>query len=197
MSEKSIPIAIRVPSDLIERIDYEIEEYQYFTTRPAFILDGIRDLFRYFIDLKGQNEQIFKSAYGDNPTVGYESLKKMMLVSVFQEYYTGEGGYKKYVGASCQIMLRIPAGLYKDINTFIATENLCEDFSVFWKTAILFQLRESKRKRDFIADVEKAIAEDQKMMKSAADAMNSTISDIQKKNALDLLKFFTPFNKGT
>ncbi|MBO7351529.1 MAG: hypothetical protein J6U12_01235 [Candidatus Methanomethylophilaceae archaeon] len=106
--------SVRLPKDLVDRIDAQIDTKLYFSTRPEFVLFAMKstamimaEKYRKMLEMVNDNEIM-------RYIKGQEKLLTARVGDAILEKYK-----KNYCGDPVQIMIRIPEGLNKIIDEFI------------------------------------------------------------------------------
>ena len=128
-------ISIRLPGELVEKIDYYIGLLGYFQTRPAYIVNSMEVLFRSFVGSRlkvdAEIEKLRETAPVDSDVI--RDITRT-LVSRYMEKY------EVYSGDNIQILLRVPCGLLKDIDDYADVLGFYSKKSDFIRMAVINQI---------------------------------------------------------
>ena len=128
-------ISIRLPGELVEKIDHYIELLGHFQTRPAYIVNSMEVLFRSFVGSRlkvdAEIEKLRETAPIDSEVIRDITRR---LVSGYMEKY------EVYGGENIQILLRVPCGLSKDIDDYANVLGFYSKKSDFIRMAVINQI---------------------------------------------------------
>ncbi len=140
--------SVRIPKELADRIDEQINVKKFFTTRPDFILYAMRSTVELMADKYIQVKSIvssnenFSALEGQVDTmiggIGRELLKKC----------------DEYQGEPVQILIRIPNGLKEYIENFIWRIGLATSTIDFIRISIICCLESIERMDQVTKDVD-------------------------------------------
>lgn len=147
---------IKLPGDLVAKIDNLIETEQYFTSRPEFILFSFRSTVIILVERQLrirdmiENDKTFAMA-GEMTKeicgrIGKSTLKK----------------FDGYGGSAVTVMFRLPEGLEKLFDSYIFALGYCDSKVDFVRMSILFTLDNFTIVDKVVEDADRFISEDER-----------------------------------
>lgn len=173
--------SVRLPKDLVDKIDDQIDTKCYFSTRPDFVLFAMKstamimaEKYRKMLDMIN-NDEIMKYIKGQ------EKLLTARVGDVIIDNYK-----RDYVGEPIQIMIRIPDGLNKIIDEFIIRIGYVSNKLDFIRMSIICTLESLNEMELIMQNAE----EYTKQVKKTQDDLIKSVSEniIKGQNPGDVLK---------
>ncbi len=113
MASDTETISIRLPTEMLEKMDDYIQKLGHFSTRPSYIVNSMENLFRTLVDsrlkIDAEIDEISKIT-SIEPNVILHITQT--LVDRYMEKYA------KFGGEPVQILLRVPSGLIRNIDEY-------------------------------------------------------------------------------
>ncbi len=164
MSEPTKTISIRIPKGCVDLIDENIGRYGHLSTRPAYIVFAMENMFRSFVsrrikldsDLESMKDMVDGAL---DPNVILSITKKVL--DGFMEKYSA------YQGEGVQILLRVPEKFLQDIEDYATVLGFYSDRNDFIRMAIVDQLENDKS----MADKMERVREHRTKQKMSSDAI--------------------------
>ncbi len=163
--EKSVAVTMRIPQDLVNRIDDAIDEYGHHSTRPDFIVDGMRTLFSTMMQLR---LNIGKLIMKDENMSEVTSLLMQNAFKTTLEKMHSE--FESYGGNMVQVMVRVPAGLNRDIVTFEDPFKPFRNRMEFMRMSIINELDLLPKEKSLLENPSDVLG-GQEILKKAVDEM--------------------------
>ena len=145
--------SVRIPKELADRIDEQINKKNFFTTRPDFILYAMRSTVELMADKYVQVKNIVST---NENLSALEGQVDTMISGIGRELLRK---YEDYEGDSVQILIRIPDGLNEYIGHFIWKIGLARSTIDFIRISIICCLESMDRVEQVAKDVDKYIEE--------------------------------------
>ena len=176
MTEKIVTTSIRIPQEMVDRIDAMIEQHGHFKSKPAYIAYAMESLFRTLvytkINMNKQLEEIRKiSPVFDPMTI--TSLSNTLFSQYMEKY-------QSYNGPMCQILLHVPERLLKDIEECAQVLGYYTKVPEFIRIAIVDQL---KNDEDLYEKVKRIKDNRIEQQKSAEEMIQSALTDMPKEQS--------------
>lgn len=135
MTADTETISIRLPNDMVGKIDGYIQSIGHFTSRPSYIVNSMAVLFRTLVDSR---LKIDAEIDGIRKTI---DLDPNILLSITQTMVRGYmEKYERYEGEPVQILLRVPVGLLNAIDEYAPVLGLYSKRIDFIRMAVVNQL---------------------------------------------------------
>lgn len=135
MASETETISIRLPSEMLERIDGYIQNPGHFSTRPSYIVNAMENLFRTLVDsrlkIDAEIDEISKIT----------SIEPNVILNITQtliDRYMEK--YAKFGGEPIQILLRVPSGLIRNIDEYQNVLGFYDKRSDFIRMAVANQI---------------------------------------------------------
>lgn len=172
MSTNTDTISIRLPSELIERIDYYIDQLGHIQTRPAYIVNAMDNLFKSFVEsrlkIDAELEKLMETTPIDSEVI--KDITQTLVKGYIEKY-------EVYNGDSVQILLRVPYGLSKDIEEYSDSLGFYSKKADFIRMAIINQLSADE---SFIELLDRVKNQSVQKRRSNDEIVRSVIQNISK-----------------
>ena len=135
MASDTETISIRLPSGMIGRIDEYIQKSGHFSTRPSYVVNSMEVLFRTLVDSRLKIDQQIDEI---SKITNIEPNIILNITKTLMDRYMDN--YAKFEGDPVQILLRVPAGLLKDIDDYQTVLGFYSKRSDFIRMAVANQI---------------------------------------------------------
>jgi len=164
--DKAVAVSMRVPQELVDRIDAAIEEYGHHTTRPDFIVDGMRSLLSGLLQFRLLVMEALRKN-SDEIEMAMITVQNSFKLS-FEDRLSE---FENYGGEQVQVMVRIPAGLEKDIMSFNDSFKPYRNRMEFMRLAIIHELDHLENDRMLLNSPSEAFIRRQNLVKRTVEDM--------------------------
>ncbi len=131
--EKQVRVVnIRLPKELVDKIDLCIETDKLYTTRPDFMIESLRSLFTWIISTRiidWEEEQA-------------ELVNRMRMYHMRSVVELLLDEFREYKGEPIQIVLRVPRGLFEIIDGYKNKMRPFPNFMTLLRASAVYGLHE-------------------------------------------------------